>query len=96
MIHPLHAARLRLGWLLVLCALAGACAQQSDCEKACKRLARCKLAAQLGGEAMMGERAPPPDAACLVKCQDQPDRFAACEAKKRECDDLLACSGALR
>jgi hypothetical protein len=93
MIH--HLARWPLGWLLVACAFAGACSKRSDCEKACLHLARCKLEARQG-EKMLGERAPPPDAACMAKCQDHPDVFATCEGRKRECTDLLACSGALR
>jgi Cys-rich protein (TIGR04453 family) len=83
-----------LAWFFVLGVLVVGCSEKSDCEKACSRLARCKLAARQG-EAMMGERAPPPDAACMTKCQKQPDVFASCERKLRECDDLLACSGAL-
>jgi hypothetical protein len=84
-----------IGWLLFLCMFCGACSQKSDCEKACLRLARCKLEASQG-QAILGERAPPPDAACMAKCEDHPDVFATCEGRKRECNDLLACSGALR
>jgi hypothetical protein len=40
---------------------------------------------------MMGERAMPPDPACLQRCQEAGDHFAACEGKKRECSALLQC-----
>lgn len=71
--------------------LAGGC-EKNECETACKRLANCRLAAKQG-ERMVGERALPADAACMRKCETQPDVFAACEGRMRECEPLLACAG---
>jgi hypothetical protein len=72
------------------------CNEKSDCEKACARFAACKAARKNGGEAVLGEGRAPIDDACMTKCERQPDIFAVCEGRLKECDKMLACSGSLR
>ena len=64
------------------------------CEKACQRLAKCRLA-QRDGERILGERPMPPDPVCLDRCARQTEAFVTCEEKKRECGPLLECARAL-
>lgn len=82
--------------LALLSAFASGCTETSDCEKACARFAACKTARHNGGEVVLGEGKAPSDPACLTKCEKQPDIFAACEGRLKDCDKMLACSGALR
>lgn len=63
---------------------------KGDCERACREVARCKAEAR-DGQPLLGEQAPPADAACMKRCAEASDRFAACEAKKKSCGDLLRC-----
>ena len=78
--------------LTVTWSLAGC--DKSSCEKACARLSKCKLEAQQG-ERLLGERAMPPDPACMDRCARQTEAFATCESSKRECAPLMECARAL-
>jgi hypothetical protein len=75
-------------------AFALSCAERTPCEKACARHAACKAAARNGNETVLGEGKEPPDPVCMAKCEGQPDIFSACEAKKKDCKELLECSRA--
>jgi Cys-rich protein (TIGR04453 family) len=92
MSRRLHGAAVALVAFGLASSIAGC--DKSSCEKACARLARCKLESQQG-ERMLGERAMPPDPACMDRCARQTESFATCESTKRECAPLLECSRAL-
>ena len=81
--------------LLALWTLAAGCKEESECEAACLRVARCRLEARQG-EPMLGEKAPPADARCMKRCQDDHDAFASCELVKRSCESLRSCYGPLQ
>lgn len=85
---------LGLGLATLLVALS-ACKEQSSCDKACRRVAMCKTLA-IEGEPILGEKAPPPDKACMKKCQNHPDDFAKCEGRTRVCRELRNCRGSWR
>ena len=71
------------------------CAQRSDCDKACRRVAMCKRETQ-HGKLVLGEKAPPADPDCMHKCETQPDAFAKCEGSKRTCAAMRDCHGSYR
>ena len=70
----------------------GACKQDAPCEKACLRVAACKLQANQG-DPLLGEKRPPADPDCMHKCETRPDDFAKCEGSKRTCPEIEACRG---
>ena len=81
-------------WVLVSLLGCG-CGEKGQCERICRRLAECRLEARQGAP-ILGEQKPPAEPECLSRCAQGSERFAACEGKHRDCEHLLACSGALR
>jgi len=79
-------------WALLGCGCEG---KSQPCERICRRLAECKLEARQGAP-ILGEGKPVADTECLGRCARSSEYFATCEGKQRDCEHLLACSGALR
>ena len=77
--------------MLAAAVLAG-CEQKSDCRTACLRVAECKDSFH-HGKRPMGSKPPAPDPGCMKKCETRPDDFAACEGRKRTCEQLRLCRG---
>lgn len=75
-----------------LLALVAGCEEPSPCETICVRVAECRRE-RPEEEKMLGEKTPHADKICKQRCQDNPDGFTACEAKKKNCADLLSCAG---
>ena len=71
------------------------CNEDSECQTACLRVARCRLEARQG-EPMLGEKALPADERCMKRCQNDRDAFDKCELVKRSCEALRSCYGPLR
>lgn len=63
---------------------------KDPCSTTCAKVASCKLEAKQGAP-MLGEGALPPDPVCMDRCQKNTVEFRACEGKKRECGEVLAC-----
>ena len=68
------------------------CEEKSTCESICVRVAECRREVP-AEEQMLGEKTPHQDKLCKQRCQGNPDGFAACEQKKKNCPDLLTCTG---
>ena len=84
-----------MGVLIALpLALAG-CKEDSECEKVCSRVSRCRQEARVG-EPILGERKLPPDSRCMKRCQEDREHFETCELKMRSCESLRTCYGELR
>jgi Cys-rich protein (TIGR04453 family) len=77
-------------------AVVASCDGGSDCEEACRRVARCRNEAREGSEQVPGERAQPPDAACMARCRDKRDAWDRCEGSRKDCAGLRGCLGDLR
>jgi len=83
-------------WLVaVLLALVLGCQSESDCQKVCKRVSRCRQQARVGDK-MLGERDLPADARCMKRCQNDRDSWEKCELAHRDCNSLAGCYGPLR
>jgi Cys-rich protein (TIGR04453 family) len=78
--------------LLLLCGCPGG----SDCEEACRRVARCKDEAHKGSEQVLGEGKMPPDPACMARCRDHRESWDTCEGSRTDCASLRSCLGDLR
>jgi Cys-rich protein (TIGR04453 family) len=74
---------------------AASCSTQTECDKVCRRVARCRTEARVGKK-IPGEKDPPADAKCMKRCRDQPEEWQVCEKAKRTCEGLRACFGPLR
>jgi Cys-rich protein (TIGR04453 family) len=77
-----------LGLALALSLLA---CSRPPCEETCRKVAACRLEKSVGGERLLGERAPQADATCMSRCEQATPEFAACEGKKRECPAIMEC-----
>jgi hypothetical protein len=70
----------------------GGCEEKSACTTICVRVAECRREVP-DDEKMLGGKTPHADPKCKERCESNPEGFAACEAKKKLCSDLVACTG---
>ncbi len=88
---PTRASILGIFAIIAVSFVAG-CEEKSPCETICVRVAECRRQVP-DDEKMLGEKDPSRDKLCKNRCENNPEGFTACEAKKKNCADLLSCTG---
>lgn len=78
--------------VLAFLGLVAGCEEPSPCETICVRVAECRRE-RPPEEQMLGEKTPHADKLCKQRCLENPEGFNACEAKKKNCADLISCAG---